>query len=85
MALLFLSRHQNCIKTQAPRIICCPVRKEISARAKTEHLGVEISPNFFAWLFTYGNKIDIAYPTVLRTEYQERVEEVLEMLKEKAK
>ena len=46
---------------------------------------VESSPNFFAWLFTYGDKIDIAYPTVLRSEYQERVEEVLEMLKEKAK
>ena len=46
---------------------------------------VESSPNFFAWLFTYGNKIDIYYPTVLRSEYQERVEEVLEMLNKKAR
>ena len=46
---------------------------------------VESSPNFFAWLFTYGNRIDIAYPSVLRTEYQEKVEEVLGMLNEKAK
>lgn len=38
---------------------------------------VSVSPTFFAWVFTYGGKIEIVSPREVRREYKKRLETAL--------
>ena len=38
---------------------------------------VSVSPTFFAWVFTYGDQIEILSPQEVRQEYRNRLEAVL--------
>ena len=47
----------------------------------TASVEVSISPTFYAWVFTYGEKVEILSPYPVREEYAERLETALNKAK----